>query len=193
MPIKSATHPGVLRYGFEETALGTIMAAESENGVAALFIGDDRARLARDLERAFPHARICHDQAASAGTIAKAVALVEAPHRESGLKLDLGGSPLERAVWEALCAIAPGETSSYGAIARNLPIAATAQDVGAACAANLIAVAIPCHRVVKADGGISGYRWGVARKRRLIALERDARPRTVFFGFHVTQAGYLSS
>lgn len=85
--------------------------------------------------------------------------------------LDLRGSPVEVAVWNALRTIPAGETRSYGAIAKSLPITATAQDVGAACAANRIAVAVPCHRIVKSDGSISGYRWGVQRKRRLINIE----------------------
>ena len=97
--------------------------------------------------------------------------LVDAPHLASDLRLDLQGSPLELAVWEALRSIPPGEVRTYGALAKTLPMAATAQEVGAACAANRLAVAIPCHRVAKADGSISGYRWGVQRKRRLINLE----------------------
>ena len=160
-----------LRFGTGETALGIILVAESENGVAALFIGDDRAKLYRDLEDAFPNAELIPDQAGLAETIAKAAALIEAPHLGADLKLDLRGTPVELAVWQALQAIPSGETRSYGAIARGLAVAATAQDVGAACAANRIAVAVPCHRVVKADGSISGYRWGVRRKRRLINME----------------------
>jgi AraC family transcriptional regulator, regulatory protein of adaptative response / methylated-DNA-[protein]-cysteine methyltransferase len=85
--------------------------------------------------------------------------------------LDLRGSPLEVAVWNALQSIHAGETRTYSAIAKGLPVAATAQEVGAACAANRIAIAVPCHRVVKSDGSISGYRWGVQRKRRLINME----------------------
>jgi len=160
-----------LRYGTGETTLGTIIAAESLLGLAALFIGSDRVKLERDLKAAFPDADCVPDQAGMAGTIAKTVALIEAPHLTSDLKLDLRGSALEIAVWKALQAIPAGETRTYGAIARSLAPAATAQDVGAACAANRIAVAIPCHRVVKSDGSISGYRWGVARKRRLINME----------------------
>lgn len=163
--------PETIRYGFGDTALGTILVAESGNGVAALFLGDDRARLARDLDASFPDTRQVLDQDGMAATIARAAALVDAPQHGSDLKLDLRGSPLEIAVWTALRAIPSGETRSYGEIARALPMAATAQDVGAACAANRIAVAIPCHRVVKSDGAISGYRWGVQRKRRLINLE----------------------
>jgi AraC family transcriptional regulator, regulatory protein of adaptative response / methylated-DNA-[protein]-cysteine methyltransferase len=97
--------------------------------------------------------------------------LVETPSRHLDLTLDIRGNEQERAVWDALCAIPAGETRTYGAIAKSLRVPATAQEVGAACAANRIAVAIPCHRVVKADGSLSGYRWGVHRKRRLINRE----------------------
>ena len=170
-PFPDAPEPETLRFGYGETVLGTIIVAESANGVVALFIGDDRAKLLRDLKDAFPDAEFVLDPAGLAQTIAKAVALVDAPHLGTDLALDLRGSPLEMAVWNALRAIPAGETRTYGAIARSLPITATAQDVGAACAANRIAVAVPCHRVVKSDGSISGYRWGVQRKRRLINME----------------------
>ena len=160
-----------LRFGYGDTALGTIVVAEGARGVVALFIGDDRAKLLRDLNDSFPGAMFVPDQTALTGTIVKAAALVDAPHRGTDLVLDMRGSPLEMAVWGALRAIPSGETRTYGAIARDLKITATAQDVGAACAANRIAVAVPCHRVVKSDGSISGYRWGVQRKRRLINLE----------------------
>lgn len=160
-----------LRFGFGETALGLILVAESERGVAAIFLGDDRTKLLRDLKIAFPSETLVADEAAVASTIAKTAALIAAPHLGTDLQLDLRGSALELAVWEALRSIPPGETRSYGALAKALPLTATAQEVGAACAANRVAVAIPCHRVVKADGSISGYRWGVQRKRRLINLE----------------------
>ena len=160
-----------LRVGFGETRLGLALVALSEQGVAAILLGDDRPKLRRDLTDAFPGARLVDDEANLAATIAKIVALVAAPQRGHDLPLDLRGSDLERAVWDALRAIPSGETRSYGALAKALPLPATAQDVGAACASNVLAVAIPCHRVVKADGSISGYRWGVARKRRLINME----------------------
>ena len=167
----STTGIKALRFGYGETALGTVLVAESEKGVAALFIGETCAKLHADLTDAFPGAALTLDQNGLAGTVAKAVALIDAPHLGSDLKLDLQGTPVELAVWQALQAIPSGETRSYGAIARSLAIPATAQDVGAACAANRIAVAVPCHRVVKSDGSISGYRWGVQRKRRLINME----------------------
>jgi AraC family transcriptional regulator of adaptative response/methylated-DNA-[protein]-cysteine methyltransferase len=163
--------PETLRFGYGDTALGTIVVAESMRGVVALFIGDDRAKLLRDLKDAFPEAEFGLDQTGLAESIAKATALVDAPHLGTDLTLDLRGSPVEVAVWNALQAIPAGETRTYGAIAQNLPITATAQEVGAACAANRIAVVVPCHRVVKSDGSISGYRWGVQRKRRLINME----------------------
>jgi AraC family transcriptional regulator of adaptative response/methylated-DNA-[protein]-cysteine methyltransferase len=169
--ISDTPAPETLRFGYGDTILGTIVVAESARGVVALFIGDDRAKLLRDLQDAFPGTAFVLDEAGLAPTIAKAVALVEAPHRGTDLPLDLHGSPVEMAVWDALRVIPAGETRTYGAIASGLPIAATAQDVGAACAANRIAVAVPCHRVIKSDGSISGYRWGVQRKRRLINIE----------------------
>jgi AraC family transcriptional regulator of adaptative response/methylated-DNA-[protein]-cysteine methyltransferase len=160
-----------LRFGFGETTLGTVLVAESDRGVAAIFLGDDRSKLRRDLAEAFGAARDVEDQAGLASTIAKVEALVERPHLGADLPLDVRGSDRELAVWEALRAIPAGETRTYGALAKALAVTATAQEVGAACAANRLAVAIPCHRVVKADGSISGYRWGVQRKRRLINRE----------------------
>lgn len=163
--------PETLRFGCGDSALGIILVARGLRGIAALFVGDDRAKLQRDLKDAFPAARLVHDQTGLAETLAKAAGLVGAPHAGTDLPLDLRGSPLELAVWRALRSIPAGETRSYAAIARDLPMPATAQDVGAACAANRIAVAVPCHRVVKSDGSIAGYRWGVPRKRRLINME----------------------
>jgi AraC family transcriptional regulator of adaptative response/methylated-DNA-[protein]-cysteine methyltransferase len=160
-----------LRFGYGDTALGTIVVAESIRGIAALFIGDDRAKLLHNLKDAFPEVELVLDQTGLAQTIAEATALVDAPHIAAGMTLDLRGSAVELAVWNALRAIPAGETRTYGAIAKSLPMTATAQDVGAACAANRIAIAVPCHRVVKSDGSISGYRWGVQRKRRLINME----------------------
>lgn len=170
-----ASKPEILRFGYGDTSHGTIVVAESKRGVVALFIGDDREKLLRDLKDAFSEVEFVFDQPGLAQTIAKAAALVDAPQLGANLPLDLRGSLVEMAVWTALQAIPSGETRTYGAIARDLPVTATAQDVGAACAANRIAVAVPCHRVVKSNGSISGYRWGVQRKRRLINMEGVAR------------------
>jgi AraC family transcriptional regulator of adaptative response/methylated-DNA-[protein]-cysteine methyltransferase len=157
--------------GFGITSLGTVLVAKSDKGLTAILLGDDQQRLRLELKDAFPTVRMVEDAAAMDDTAAEVAAFIDAPHRGLRLPLDLRGSDVELAVWAALRQIPSGETRTYGALAKALPIAATAQDVGAACAANVLAVAVPCHRVVKADGSISGYRWGVPRKRRLINME----------------------
>lgn len=170
-PAPNPTEPETLLFGYGETELGKFVVAETARGVAALFLGEDRAKLFRDLEQAFPRARLVLDQAALATTIKRAVSMIDTPRTAVELPIDLRGSPIEMAVWKALMSIPIGETRTYGEIAKNLPIAATAQEIGAACAANRIAVAVPCHRVVKADGSVAGYRWGVKRKLQLINRE----------------------
>ena len=170
-PAANTTEPETLLFGYGETELGKIVVAETGRGVAALFLGEDRAKLFRDLELAFPRTRLVLNQAALESTISRAVSMIDSPRTAVALPLDLRGTPIEMAVWQALMSIPIGETRTYGQIAGNLTIAATAQEVGAACAANRIAVAVPCHRVVKADGSVAGYRWGVKRKLRLINRE----------------------
>jgi AraC family transcriptional regulator of adaptative response/methylated-DNA-[protein]-cysteine methyltransferase len=160
-----------MRFAFGTFSLGRVLVAAGASGVTAILIGDGREALYRELAGAFPEAKLALDEAGLKDVVGLVCAWLEAPKGEIGLPLDLRGSAVERAVWQALRDIPYGRTLSYGEIARKLPVPATAQEVGAACAANRIAVAIPCHRVVKADGSISGYRWGVARKRKLIARE----------------------
>jgi AraC family transcriptional regulator of adaptative response/methylated-DNA-[protein]-cysteine methyltransferase len=163
-----------LRYGFATTDLGEMLVARSERGIAAVLLGDKRTDLVRQLAQTFPALGRIEDQVGVAGAAAAIASLVAEPRTDTKLPLDLRGSVVEIAVWTALRAIPLGETRSYGAIAKTLPVPATAQEVGAACAANRIALLVPCHRVVKADGSISGYRWGVQRKRRLINREACA-------------------
>jgi AraC family transcriptional regulator of adaptative response/methylated-DNA-[protein]-cysteine methyltransferase len=163
-----------LRFDFGETRLGLALVAASDRGVAAILLGDAKPRLRGELAQAFPNTDLIEDEAELAETLAEVVALIDHPRHGHDLTLDLAGSPIEVAVWQALCEIPFGETRSYGQLAKALPVAATAQEVGAACAANVLAVAVPCHRVLKADGSISGYRWGVHRKRRLLAMEKAA-------------------
>ena len=163
-----------LRFGFGETKIGLALVASSESGIAAILLGNDRGKLRGELASALPEARLIEDEAGLAATLAEVAAFIDAPRRGLALPLDPRGSALELAVWDALRAIPAGETRSYGTLAKAMPVPATAQEVGAACAANRIAVAIPCHRVLKADGSISGYRWGVWRKRRLLEAEATA-------------------
>ncbi|WP_395397036.1 methylated-DNA--[protein]-cysteine S-methyltransferase [Novosphingobium sp. BL-8A] len=160
-----------LHYAIGEAHLGTVIVAVSEAGVAGLLIADDETRALRDLRTAFPDAQLIADESIAGEALAAAIAVVDAPHRAFALPLDLRGSAQELAVWQALRTIPSGQTRSYGTLAKSVEMTITAQEVGAACAANRIAVVIPCHRVVKADGGISGYRWGVHRKRKLINME----------------------
>jgi AraC family transcriptional regulator of adaptative response/methylated-DNA-[protein]-cysteine methyltransferase len=163
-----------IRFAFATFSLGSVLVATSPKGVAAILMGDDRAALTRELMSAFPDSRLAADEVGLEDVTAKIVAFLEAPPKGLDLPLDIRGGALEQAVWRALSAVPPGETITYGRIAKALPMPATAQEVGAACAANVLAVAIPCHRVVKADGSISGYRWGVQRKRKLINREAMA-------------------
>ena len=164
--INSNSEIEALRFGYGETKLGLVLVALSTCGVAAILFGDDRQKLRRELSDSFLDTRLVEDNANLTKAIAKVVTLINEPRGGFDLPLDLRGSELERAVWAALRAIPPGETRTYGGIAKTLPVPATA--------ANRLAVAVPCHRVVKADGSISGYRWGVHRKRWLINMEHVA-------------------
>jgi len=160
-----------IRFAFGAFALGTVLVAASSKGIAAILMGEDRDALCRELAGAFPQANLTSDEMGLGDMMVYIVAFLEAPRQGLDLPLDIRGSALEQAVWRRLRAVPSGETITYGEIAKTLPLPATAQDVGAACAANVLAVAVPCHRVVKADGSISGYRWGVQRKRKLINRE----------------------
>ena len=160
-----------LRFGFVTTAIGLALVAMSSRGVAAILFGADEGDLRRQLREAAPGAEISEDAEGLGETLDHVAALIDRPHRAPAFPLDLRGSAAQLGVWAALRAIPAGETRSYGAVAKSLEVALTAQEVGAACAANRVAVAVPCHRVVKADGRLSGYRWGVHRKRKLIDLE----------------------
>ncbi len=160
-----------IRFGYGESQLGRVLIASSPKGIVAILLGDDRAKLRAELATSFPDARLIEDQAGLGDSITKVAAFLDEPAHGIDLRLDPRGTELELAIWDALRTIPAGETRTYGTLAKALPLPATAQEVGAACAANRIAVAIPCHRVLKADGSISGYRWGVWRKRRLLKAE----------------------
>jgi AraC family transcriptional regulator of adaptative response/methylated-DNA-[protein]-cysteine methyltransferase len=138
--------------------------------VAAILIADDAARALRDLQAAFPEAEPIENMARAGDALASAIALVDRPQGAFAHPLDLRGSAQELAVWQAL-RISLGRDAQLWPVGEDAALPMTAREVGAACGANRIAVAVPCHRVVKADGGISGYRWGVPRKRRLINME----------------------
>ena len=169
------TASGPLEIGFAtgECSLGTILVARTSRGVCAILFGDDAAALARELGRRFPTAQVRRDSGTD--TMLETVTrLIESPGLELYLPLDPRGTPFQLEVWQALREIPAGTTASYSEIARRIGAPASARAVAQACAANALAVAIPCHRAVHADGSISGYRWGVERKRVLLAREAQA-------------------
>lgn len=162
-----------IRFAIGQCSLGAILVAASQRGVCAIFLGDDPDRLARDLQDHFPRATLIGADAGFEQLVAKVVGLVEAPRLGLDLPLDLRGTVFQLRVWQALREIPGGATLSYRDVARRIGAPQAVRAVAAACAANPLAVAIPCHRVVRSDGGLSGYRWGVERKRAL--LEREAK------------------
>lgn len=160
-----------LRYASTETGLGLATVAVSDKGLRAVVFGDDGLA---DLPRRFPKAYLAADQAGLAATLAQVADLVAHPERPSKLKLDEQGTELQAAVWKALRAIPAGTTASYAEVARAIGRPQAVRAVAQACGANPLAVVTPCHRVVRSDGSLSGYRWGPERKRALLAAEAAA-------------------
>ena len=161
-----------MRFAVGQCSLGAILVAATARGVCAIRLGDDPAALVRELQDRFPGARLIGDDAGFAAVVALAVGLVEAPGQGLGLPLEVRGTSFQHRVWQALRAIPAGTTATYAEIAAAIGAPKAVRAVAGACAANPLAVAIPCHRVVRTDGALSGYAWGVARKRAL--LEREA-------------------
>jgi AraC family transcriptional regulator of adaptative response/methylated-DNA-[protein]-cysteine methyltransferase len=162
-----------IRFAVGECSLGSILVAQSARGVCAILMGDDPDELARDLQDRFAHARLVGGDAEFEQLIAKVVGFVEAPRLGLDLPLDVRGTAFQQRVWQALREIPVGKTVSYTDLAKRIGLPKSVRAVAQACAANALAVAIPCHRVVRNDGALSGYRWGVERKRAL--LEREAK------------------
>jgi AraC family transcriptional regulator, regulatory protein of adaptative response / methylated-DNA-[protein]-cysteine methyltransferase len=163
-----------IRFAIGECSLGSILVAASERGVCAILMGDDPDELARDLQDRFPRANLIGGDAEFEQLVSKVVGFVEAPGLGLDLPLDVRGTAFQQRVWQALREIPAGETVSYADIANRIGSPKSVRAVGQACAANVLAVAIPCHRVVRNDGGLSGYRWGVERKRALLEKEAHA-------------------
>lgn len=161
-----------IRFAVGECSLGSILVAQTERGVCAILLGDDPDALARDLQDRFPQARLSGGDAGFERLVSIAVGMVEAPAQGLDLPLDVRGTAFQQRVWQALREIPRGKTASYTDIAVRIGAPGAVRAVARACAANALAVAIPCHRVVRNDGALSGYRWGVERKRKL--LEREA-------------------
>jgi AraC family transcriptional regulator of adaptative response/methylated-DNA-[protein]-cysteine methyltransferase len=160
-----------IRFAVGQCSLGAILVASSHKGVVSLLLDDDPATLVRMLQDQFPKARLVGGDREYEHLIARVVGWVERPGVGLDLPLDVRGTAFQQRVWRALQAIPSGETRSYAEVARDIGAPESVRAVAGACAANKIAVAIPCHRVIRDDGAISGYRWGVERKRRLLARE----------------------
>lgn len=162
-----------LLYAWGRSSLGDFIAVQSDRGLVAFEFASPTGSAVRHLQARFANVVLTEHPAAMASTIAALVHLVDHPDQDPGLPLDIRGADYEKKVWDLLRQIPPGTTTSYGAIAAQMGTR-DARDVTAAIAANTLAILIPCHRVVKKDGSLSGYRWGAARKRALIERERKA-------------------
>jgi AraC family transcriptional regulator, regulatory protein of adaptative response / methylated-DNA-[protein]-cysteine methyltransferase len=164
-----------IRYATATCSLGLTLVAATEKGICTIMLGDDATFLEQELAQRFPRAKLIAGDRTFGKLVAKVVAFVEAPHKDLDLPLDIRGTAFQSQVWAALRAIPPGETTTYAEIARRIGKPAAVRAVGTACGANHIAVAIPCHRVVRSDGDLSGYRWGRERKEALLARESKKR------------------
>jgi AraC family transcriptional regulator of adaptative response/methylated-DNA-[protein]-cysteine methyltransferase len=163
-----------IRFAIGQCSLGAILVAATDKGICAILMGDDPDPLVRDLQDRFPHAELRGAEADFEATVARVVGFVESPRIGLDLPLDVRGTAFQQRVWQALRAIPSGQTVSYAELAERVGLPSGARAIAGACAANPVAVAIPCHRVVRQDGSISGYRWGVERKAALLKRESGA-------------------
>ena len=166
----------VMRFAIGQSSLGLVLVARSVVGVTAVLLGDDAAALRSDLQKRFRAVTFIQDDPATEETTAEVIAFVEQPERGWDKQLDMRGSDLQCKVWQAMRGIPIGTTTSYTALARTVGRPRAVRAVARACAGNPIAVIVPCHRVVRLNGELSGYRWGVERKRALLAHEAAAAP-----------------
>ncbi|MBQ0216655.1 bifunctional DNA-binding transcriptional regulator/O6-methylguanine-DNA methyltransferase Ada [Alcaligenes faecalis] len=161
----------IIRFAVGQCSLGAILVAQSQRGICAILLGEDPEQLVRDLQDQFPKAEIIGSDGDFEQLIAQVVGFIEAPSIGLHLPLDVQGTAFQERVWRALCEIPPGTTVSYTEIAERIGSPKAVRAVAQACANNHIAVAIPCHRVVRRDGDLAGYRWGIDRKRELLRRE----------------------
>ncbi|MGJ0396664.1 MAG: bifunctional DNA-binding transcriptional regulator/O6-methylguanine-DNA methyltransferase Ada [Methylocystis sp.] len=163
-----------IRFAIGQSSLGAVLVAASEKGVCAISLGDDPEELLRDLQDRFPRATLIGGDESFERYVAAAVGMVERPQTRVDLPLDMRGTAFQQRVWAALRDIPAGETASYAEIAKRIGAPKATRAVAGACAANPVSLAVPCHRVVRSDGALSGYYWGVARKRALLERERKS-------------------
>lgn len=171
MTLPNETQRENIRFAIRDSSLGLILVAHSASGITAVLLGDDREALRHDLQQRFPLAMLMDGDTTLDALTADVVSLVESPARDLDAMLDMRGSDFQREVWRALREIPPGSTATYTEIATRIGRPKSVRAVAQACAANPLAVVVPCHRVLRSDGQLSGYRWGVERKRALLARE----------------------
>jgi len=162
---------GPIPYAVGQTVRGMVLIGRSRQGICAIFLGENAQELYDQLAVAFPDVELTADRQSLLGELCQVVAFIDKDIAEGVINLDIGGTPFQQEVWQALCGIPAGQTRSYSEIAQHLGVPEAVRPVAGACAANVLAIAIPCHRVVRSDGTISGYRWGVDRKRALLVEE----------------------
>lgn len=162
-----------IRFAVGASSLGDILVAASERGICAILMGDDPENLVRNLQDLFPNADLVGGDTGFEAWVARVVGFVEMPKLGLDLPLDVRGTAFQMRVWQALREIPAGETATYSEIAERLGMPRAARAVARACATNVLAVAIPCHRVIRNDGGLAAYRWGIERKRNLIEREAE--------------------
>jgi len=174
MSPREAQHQGknmMIYYALKESSLGWVLAAQTDKGVCAILLGDSPEALIQDLRTRFAHAHWALDQAQLNANLQLILAFIDRPHQPLSLPLDICGTIFQQRVWQALQEIPLGETRSYSEIAAAIGSPGAVRAVAGACAANKLALAIPCHRVVRNDGNLSGYRWGPERKGELLKRE----------------------
>lgn len=160
-----------IRFAIGECSLGSVLVARSDRGICAILLGDDPDKLVCDLQDSFPRANLIGGDTDFEQIVARVVGFIEAPGIGLDLPLDVRGTAFQQRVWQALRQILAGQTMSYTDIAQSIGAPKAVRAVAQACATNKLAVAIPCHRVVRNDGALAGYRWGVERKRTLLEIE----------------------
>jgi AraC family transcriptional regulator, regulatory protein of adaptative response / methylated-DNA-[protein]-cysteine methyltransferase len=161
-----------ITYGTTQSKLGRLLVARSERGICAIFLNDNDAALVNELAGSFPMSEIALDADAMASTLSAVAEYIAAPSGDFDLPLDVQGTPFQRAVWSKLTEVPAGQTLTYSELAERVGNPAAVRAVASACAANRLAVAIPCHRALRRDGTLTGYRWGLSRKRALLDAER---------------------
>jgi AraC family transcriptional regulator of adaptative response/methylated-DNA-[protein]-cysteine methyltransferase len=162
-----------IRFAVGQSSLGSVLVAATDKGVCAIDFGDDPDELVRSLQDRFSRAELVGADAAFEKLVASVIGYIEEPEGKLDLPLDIRGTAFQEKVWSALRDIPAGSTVSYSDIAARIGMPDARRAVGMACGSNRVAVAIPCHRVIRSDGGVSGYRWGIDRKRKLLARESE--------------------